>query len=82
MTADRDALITGIGLVSCLGEGPDVHWAALDAPGGFVPVVDAEHFAPWPVHPMVKLDLDRQIPKRGEINVPVNEQLIVELYSK
>jgi len=23
-----------------------------------------------------------QIPKRGEINVPVNEQLIVELYSK
>ncbi len=66
MTADRDALITGIGLVSCLGEGPDAHLAALDAPGGFVPVVDAERFAPWPVHPMVKLDLDKQIPKRGD----------------
>ena len=66
MTPDRDALITGIGLVSCLGEGPNAHWAALDAPGGFTPVVDTERFAPWPVHPMVKLDLDRQIPKRGD----------------
>ncbi len=66
MTPDRDALITGIGLVSCLGEGPDAHWAALDAPGGFTPVVDTERFAPWPVHPMVKLDLDKQIPKRGD----------------
>jgi 3-oxoacyl-[acyl-carrier-protein] synthase II len=66
VTADCDALITGIGLVSCLGEGLDAHWAALNAPGGFAPVVDAAHFAPWPVHPMVKLDLDRQIPKRGD----------------
>ncbi len=66
MTRDRDALITGIGLVSCLGEGPDAHWAALDAPGGFTPVVDTARFAPWPVHPMIKLDLDKQIPKRGD----------------
>jgi 3-oxoacyl-[acyl-carrier-protein] synthase II len=66
VTPDRDALITGIGLVSCLGEGPDAHWAALDAPGGFTPVVDTERFAPWPVHPMVKLELDKQIPKRGD----------------
>jgi 3-oxoacyl-[acyl-carrier-protein] synthase II len=66
VTPDRDALITGIGLVSCLGEGPDAHWAALDAPGGFTPVVDSERFAPWPVHPMVKLELDKQIPKRGD----------------
>ncbi len=66
MTADRDALITGIGLASCLGEGPDAHWAALDAPGGFAPVVDTERYAPWLVHPMVKLDLDKQIPKRGD----------------
>ena len=52
--------------MSCLGEGPDAHWAALDAPGGFTPVVDSERFAPWPVHPMVKLELDKQIPKRGD----------------
>ena len=37
----RDALITGIGLVSCLGEGMDAHWAALNRAGGFQPVVDA-----------------------------------------
>jgi 3-oxoacyl-[acyl-carrier-protein] synthase II len=66
VAADRDALITGIGLVSCLGEGPDAHWAALDAPGGFAPVVDSARFAPWPVHPMLRLDLDKQIPRRGD----------------
>jgi 3-oxoacyl-[acyl-carrier-protein] synthase II len=66
VTADRDALITGLGLVSCLGDGPEAHWAALDAPGCFIPVVDTGRFSPWPVHPMVKLDLDRQIPKRGD----------------
>ncbi|MEA2951584.1 MAG: hypothetical protein QOJ96_1104, partial [Alphaproteobacteria bacterium] len=27
----RDALITGIGIVSCLGEGPEAHWQALAA---------------------------------------------------
>ncbi len=62
----RDALITGIGLVSCLGEGPDAHWQALDAPGGFQPVVDTERFSPWLVHPIVPIEFDRQIPKRGD----------------
>jgi 3-oxoacyl-[acyl-carrier-protein] synthase II len=62
----RDALITGIGLISCLGEGVAAHWAALDAPDGFCPVVDTARFAPWMVHPMAPLELDRQIPKRGD----------------
>jgi 3-oxoacyl-[acyl-carrier-protein] synthase II len=62
----RDSLITGIGLVSCLGEGPDAHWAALNNPGEFVPVVDADSFAPFPVHPMAPLQLDTQIPRRGD----------------
>ncbi len=62
----RDALITGIGLVSCLGEGGDAHWAALNAPDGFAPVVDMARFAPWMVHPMAPLELEGQIPKRGD----------------
>ena len=62
----RDALITGIGLVSCLGDGAAAHWAALDAPDGFCPVVDTTRFAPRMVHPMAPLELDRQIPKRGD----------------
>ena len=63
MASPRDAIITGIGLVSCLGEGVDAHWAALN---DFHPVVDETSFAPFPVHPMVPLELDKQIPKRGD----------------
>ena len=66
MASPRDAMITGVGLVSCLGEGIEAHWSALNRDGGFVPVVDATTFAPWPVHPMTSLDLDKQIPKRGD----------------
>lgn len=66
MTSDRDALITGIGLVSSLGEGLEAHWAALTAPDGFNPVVDTERFAPWPVHPMVALEWEKQIPRREQ----------------
>ena len=63
MPHDRDALITGIGLVSCLGEGVDAHWDALNA---FSPVVDTTRFPGFPVHPMTELVLDKQIPKRGD----------------
>ena len=60
----RDVVITGIGLVSSLGEGPDAHWAALNH--GAKPVVDAASFAPFPVHPLPALSLDAQIPKKGD----------------
>jgi 3-oxoacyl-[acyl-carrier-protein] synthase II len=66
MASPRDALVTGIGLVSCLGDGIETHWAALNREDGFQPVIDAATFAPWIVHPMVPLELDRQIPKRGD----------------
>jgi 3-oxoacyl-[acyl-carrier-protein] synthase II len=60
---NRDALITGIGIVSCLGEGPDAHWQALsDAQ----PRADTTAFAPYIVHPMAPLDYDKQIPKKGD----------------
>jgi len=62
----RQVLITGIGLASSLGEGLDAHWTALTAPDGPKPVIDTEHFAPYPVHPMAELALDTQIPRRGD----------------
>ena len=62
--ATEPVWITGIGLVSCLGEGAEAHFAVLD--GTASPVVDEEAFAPFPVHPMPPLELDRQIPKRGD----------------
>jgi 3-oxoacyl-[acyl-carrier-protein] synthase II len=60
----HDVVITGIGLVSALGEGPDAHWATLSA--GAKPVVDEATFAPWTVHPLPALNLDAQIPKKGD----------------
>jgi 3-oxoacyl-[acyl-carrier-protein] synthase II len=63
MSDARETWITGIGIVSCLGEGPDAHWQALSE--GTV-TADAEAFAPYVVHRVVPLDLDKQIPKKGD----------------
>ncbi|RYJ02737.1 MAG: beta-ketoacyl-ACP synthase [Acetobacteraceae bacterium] len=57
--------ITGVGLVSCLGEGAAPHLAALADPAT-APVVDAATFAPFPIHPLPPLNLDAQIPKKGD----------------
>jgi len=58
--------ITGIGLVSSLGEGPDAHWAQLKSGKVPVPSVDSESQAPYPVHPIVDISIDSQIPKRSD----------------
>ena len=61
--------ITGVGLVSCLGEGAAPHLAALARPPAdpaTPPVVDATTFAPFPIHPLPPLNLDTQIPKKGD----------------
>ncbi|WP_428542403.1 beta-ketoacyl-ACP synthase [Rhodopila sp.] len=63
MAHDRDALITGIGIVSSLGCGTEAHWQALN---DFRPVLDLTSYAPFAVHPLAALDFDRQIPKRGD----------------
>ncbi|MFG1431658.1 beta-ketoacyl-ACP synthase [Xanthobacter sp. V2C-8] len=62
--ARREVWITGIGLVSSLGEGLEAHWEALAK--GQAPVTDATTFAPYVVHPLVKVNFDTQIPKRGD----------------
>jgi 3-oxoacyl-[acyl-carrier-protein] synthase II len=61
--ADRETWITGIGIVSCLGEGADVHWQRLNEPP---PVPHAEAFAPYVVHRLAPIELDKQIPKKGD----------------
>src|SRR5262249_40467488 len=61
--APREAWITGIGIVSCLGEGADAPWQGLAERRI---KVDTETFAPYLVHPLAPLDLDKQIPKKGD----------------
>jgi 3-oxoacyl-[acyl-carrier-protein] synthase II len=61
--APRDVWITGIGIVSCLGEGPEAHWRGLNEP---TPIVDVKTFAPYAVHPLCRVDFDKQIPKKGD----------------
>ena len=60
----QDIWITGIGLVSALGEGRTAHRAAFAA--GTAPPLDAASHAPFALHPMAPVELDRQIPKKGD----------------
>jgi 3-oxoacyl-[acyl-carrier-protein] synthase II len=60
----QDVVITGIGLLSCLGEGPDAHWQALTS--GAFPVLEKEKFAPYVVHPLPEVDWSRQIARRSD----------------
>src|ERR1700736_4560423 len=55
--------ITGIGLATSLGEGLDAHWEALNARRINV---DEKRFAPYIVHPWTPVNLDTQIPKKGD----------------
>ncbi len=58
--------ITGLGLVSSLGEGTDAHWAALSE-GNPKSAVDEERFAPYPVHPLGEIDFSTQIKRKGDV---------------
>jgi 3-oxoacyl-[acyl-carrier-protein] synthase II len=55
--------ITGIGLATSLGEGLDAHWEALNQKRINV---DEKNFAPYLVHPWATVNLDTQIPKKGD----------------
>jgi 3-oxoacyl-[acyl-carrier-protein] synthase II len=55
--------ITGIGLATSLGEGLDAHWEALNQ--GRINV-DEKSYAPYVVHPWAPVNLDAQIPKKGD----------------
>ena len=71
--AAREAWITGIGIVSCLGEGPQVHWQKLMEAH---PSADTTTFAPYVVHPLAPINFDAQIPKKGDQRQMENWQRI------
>src|SRR6266852_6626028 len=61
--APRETWITGLGIVSCLGEGPQMHWQRLNEPP---PRPEMQAFAPYIVHRLAPLQFDKQIPKKGD----------------
>jgi 3-oxoacyl-[acyl-carrier-protein] synthase II len=63
MADAREAFITGIGILSCLGEGPQAHWQRLTEAK---PDEGIKTIGPYVVHPIGAVDLDKQIPKRGD----------------
>src|SRR6059036_45137 len=63
MTKPKEVWITGIGIISSLGEGLDAHWDALNA--GRINI-DDKRFAPYIVHPLAPVSFDAQIPKKGD----------------
>ena len=63
MTQPKEVWITGIGILSSLGEGLDAHWDALNARRVNV---DETRFAPYIVHPLAPVSFDAQIPKKGD----------------
>src|SRR6266705_2366346 len=62
-TSARETWITGIGIVSCLGEGQEVHWRRLNEPP---PLPEMQAYAPHMVHTLAPVEFDKQIPKKGD----------------
>ena len=60
----NDVLITGIGLLSSLGEGTDAHWQALGS--NAARRLETEAFAPYTVHPLTEVDWALQIPRKEQ----------------
>jgi 3-oxoacyl-[acyl-carrier-protein] synthase II len=71
--AAREAWITGVGIISCLGEGPQAHWQKLMEAH---PSANTSTFAPFVVHPLAPINFDAQIPKKGDQRQMENWQRI------
>jgi 3-oxoacyl-[acyl-carrier-protein] synthase II len=64
VTDRREVWITGVGLITCLGEGLDANWTRLER--GDPPPYDGNSFAPYIVHPLAPVNFDKQIPKKSD----------------
>ena len=66
MVQEREAWVTGLGIVSSIGEGHEAHWHALSGPPVVPAQVDSSSHAPYTVHPLGDVDIDRLIPSKAD----------------
>jgi len=64
VTGRREVWITGVGLLTCLGDGLEANWNHLER--GDPPPYDDKTFAPYIVHPLPPINFDKQIPKKSD----------------
>jgi 3-oxoacyl-[acyl-carrier-protein] synthase II len=64
VTERREVWITGVGLLTCLGEGVETAWEHLER--GDPPPYDDKSFAPYIVHQLPPMSFDKQIPKKSD----------------
>lgn len=67
MSAEKkEVWITGIGLVSCYGEGAAHHWDVFKGDKAPEPIVDLDVVPPYGVHPLPEMDWALQIPRKDQ----------------
>ena len=66
MSDNKEVYITGIGLVSCHGEGASHHWDLFGHGNSPSPVIDLDVVPPYGVHPLPELDWAAQIPRKDQ----------------
>jgi 3-oxoacyl-[acyl-carrier-protein] synthase II len=64
VTERREVWVTGVGLLTCLGEGHEAAWLHLER--GDPPPYDDKSFAPYIVHQLPPMSFDKQIPKKSD----------------
>jgi 3-oxoacyl-[acyl-carrier-protein] synthase II len=64
VTERREVWITGVGLLTCLGEGLETAWNHLER--GDPPSYDDKSFAPYIVHQLAPIAYDKHIPKKSD----------------
>ena len=67
MAGVQETWVTGIGLVSSLGEGASAHGRTLSRALPEKTLVDADNFKPYCVHPLIPTDLSIQIPSKSDL---------------
>jgi 3-oxoacyl-[acyl-carrier-protein] synthase II len=60
----REVWVTGVGLLTCLGEGLEATWNYFAE--GHPPRHDDKNFAPYIVHSLGPISFDKQIPKKSD----------------